>query len=107
MFAALWVDIGAEAKSSCRYAQSSPGKLRTLHKAQTSSKNVPLTIPGVKHVSDEVVYEGDLRFGYAARVPVKHRHHHREPLSLLLIRLQEGGEERQHGDVTAEKPRLP
>lgn len=50
-----------------------------------------LTIPGVKHVSDEVVYEGDLRFGYAARVPVKHRHHHREPLSLLLVRLQQEG----------------
>lgn len=50
-----------------------------------------LTIPGVKHVSDEVVDEGDLRFGDAARVPVKHRHHHREPLSLLLVCLQGGG----------------
>lgn len=51
-----------------------------------------LTIPGVKHVGDEVVDEGDLRFGDAARVPVKHRHHHREPLSLLLVRLQGGAE---------------
>lgn len=53
--------------------------------------NILLTIPGVKHVSDEVVDEGDLRFGYAARVSVKHGHHHREPLSLLFIRLQEEG----------------
>lgn len=47
-----------------------------------------LTIPGVEHVGDEVVYEGDLRFGHAAGVPVKHRHHHGKPLSLLLVRLQ-------------------
>lgn len=63
-----------------------------------------LTIPGVEHVIDEVVDEGDLRFGYAARVSVKHRHHHREPLSLLFICLQEEG---QHGDGTAEKQHLP
>lgn len=56
-------------------------------------ENVVLTIPGVKHISDEVVYEGDLRFGHAAGVPVKHWHHHRQALSLLLIRLQ--GEHRQ------------
>lgn len=47
-----------------------------------------LTIPGIEHVGDEVVYEGDLRFGHAAGVPVKHRHHHGKPLSLLLVRLQ-------------------
>lgn len=49
---------------------------------------IALTIPGVKHISDEVVYEGDLRFGHAAGVPVKHWHHHRQPLSLFLICLQ-------------------
>lgn len=59
------------------------------HKRQ--GNNILLTIPGVKHVSDEVVDEGDLRFGYAARVSVKHRHHHWEPLSLLFICLQQEG----------------
>ena len=49
---------------------------------------IVLTIPGIKHICDEVVYEGDLRLGHAAGVPVKHRHHHRQTLSLLLIRLQ-------------------
>lgn len=59
-----------------------------------------LTIPGVEHVSDEVVNEGDLRFGYAARVSVKHRHHHGEPLSLLFICLQEEGGRRKDSTVT-------
>lgn len=47
-----------------------------------------LTIPGIKHISDEVVYEGNLRFGDTAGVPVENGHHHWQPLSLLLICLQ-------------------
>lgn len=58
-----------------------------------------LTIPGVKHIGDEVVYEGDLRFGHAAGVPVKHWHHHRQPLSLLLVRLHD----KVHDEATAAK----
>jgi len=54
-----------------------------------------LTIPGVKHVGDEIVDEGDLRFGHAAGVPVEHRHHHRQPLTLLLVRLQANGEHKE------------
>lgn len=50
--------------------------------------NVALTVPGVKHICDEIVYEGDLRFGHAAGVSVEHGHHHGQPLSLLLIRLR-------------------
>lgn len=50
-------------------------------------KRIP-TIPGVEHVCDEVVNEGDLRFGHTARVPVEHRHHHGQSLPLLLICLQ-------------------
>lgn len=53
-----------------------------------STENVLCTIPGVKHVSDEVVDEGELRFGDAAGVPVKHWHHHGQPLPLLLVCLQ-------------------
>lgn len=56
-----------------------------------------LTVPGVKHVGDEVVYEGDLRLGNAAGVPVKHRHHHRQALPLLLVRLQ--GEQSNDNEV--------
>lgn len=44
-------------------------------------------IPSIKHVCYEVVNEGDLGFGDAAGIPVKHWHHHREPLPLLLISL--------------------
>lgn len=50
--------------------------------------NVALTVPGVKHICDEIVYEGDLRFGHAAGVSVEHGHHHGQPLSLLLVRLR-------------------
>lgn len=43
------------------------------------------TVPGIEHVGDEVVDEGDLGLGHAARLPVEHRHHHRQlPLLLLL-----------------------
>lgn len=62
-------------------------KTHGANTAAEQNKNV-LTIPGIKHISDEVVYEGDLRFGHTAGVPVKHWHHHRQPLSLLLICLQ-------------------
>lgn len=48
-----------------------------------------LTIPSIKHVCYEVVNEGDLGFGDAAGIPVKHWHHHRESLSLLFISLRE------------------
>lgn len=56
--------------------------------AECTTGNAVLTIPGVEHIGDKVVYEGDLRFGHAAGVPVEHRHHHRQPLSLLLVCLQ-------------------
>lgn len=45
----------------------------------------PLTVPSIEHVRDEVVDEGDLGLGDAAGVAVKHRHHHGQPLSLLLV----------------------
>lgn len=44
-----------------------------------------LTIPCIEHVCNEVVYEGNLGLWDATRVSVKHRHNHRETLSLLLI----------------------
>lgn len=50
-------------------------------------QRVEITIPGIKHIVDEVVNEGDLGFGNATGIPVKYRHDHREALSLLLIRL--------------------
>lgn len=46
-----------------------------------------LTIPGIKHVCDEVVDEGDLRLGDAAGVSVKHWHHHRQVQLFLFIGL--------------------
>jgi len=45
------------------------------------------TVPGVEHVRDEVVDEGDLGLGNAAGVPVEHGHDHRQTLALLLVRL--------------------
>ncbi len=35
-----------------------------------------LTIPCIKHVRNEVVYEGNLGLWDATRVSVKHRHNH-------------------------------
>lgn len=64
------------------------GKAQRNREEERREDDDVLTIPGVEHVGDEVVNEGDLRFGHAAGVPVKHRHHHGQPLSLLLIRLQ-------------------
>lgn len=43
---------------------------------RSATKNTVLTIPGIKHICDKIVYEGDLRFRNAAGVSVKHRHHH-------------------------------
>lgn len=45
------------------------------------------TVPGVEHVGDEVVDEGDLGLGDAAGVPVEHGHDHGQTLPLLLVRL--------------------
>lgn len=70
-------------KHSTKSQRNSSGKIR-----RKIRENVSHTIPGVKHVSDEVVNEGELRLGYAAGVPVKHWHHHGQPLPLLLVRLQ-------------------
>lgn len=53
------------------------------------SKHHSLTIPSIKHVCYEVVNERDLGLGDAAGIPVKHWHHHREPLSFLFISLQD------------------
>lgn len=47
-----------------------------------------LTVPGVKHVRDEVVHERDLRLGDAAGVSVKNRHHNRQVQMFLFISLQ-------------------
>lgn len=47
-----------------------------------------LTVPGIEHVRDEVVNEGDLRLGDAAGISVKNWHHHRQVLLLLFISLQ-------------------
>ena len=47
-----------------------------------------LTVPGVKHVCDEVVNEGDLGFGDAAGISVKNWHHHRQVPLLLFVCLQ-------------------
>lgn len=49
-----------------------------------------LTVPGVKHVCDEVVNERDLRLGNAAGVSVKNRHYHRQVQLFLFISLQNG-----------------
>lgn len=46
------------------------------------------TIPGIKHVSDEIVDKGDLGFGNAAGIPIKHWHDDRQTLSFLFIRLE-------------------
>lgn len=62
-----------------------PCRLLTVSIVDEFIKRTVVTIPGVEHVSDEVVDEGDLGLGNAAGVPVKDGHYHRHALSLLLI----------------------
>lgn len=57
--------------------------LQVPHKVRQVNKG----IPGIKHVCDEVVDEGDLRLGDAAGVSVEHWHHHRQVQLFLFIGL--------------------
>lgn len=77
------VHLSPRTYSSVRTAPCAPFPVPGIHPH-------PSTVPGIKHVCDEVVDERDLGFGDAAGISVKNRHHHRQVPLLLFICLQGG-----------------